>query len=63
MSYQLTEEQKKALLHFTINRLSDFLDEELSSEYLLSDDLVEHDKWDEINERKQAAIVFIINNL
>lgn len=63
MPYQLTEEQKKALSHFTINRLSDFIDEELSSEYLLPDDLVEHDKWDEINARKQAALMFIINSL
>ena len=63
MPYQLTEEQKKALNHFTINRLSDFIDEELSSEYLLPDDLVEHDKWDEINARKQAALMLIINSL
>jgi hypothetical protein len=63
MAYTLTLEQQKNLRHFVINHLSSYIDEELSSEYLVTDDLVENDSWDEINARKAAAIQFIIDNL
>lgn len=63
MSYTLTLEQEKELRHFVINSLSNFIDEELCSEYLITDDLVENDNWDEINARKTAAIKFIMEVL
>jgi len=63
MSYTLTLEQEKQLRHFAINHLSEVIDEELCSEYLVTDDLVENDSWDEINARKAAAIKFIMEVL
>jgi len=55
----LTDTQTAALRHFVINSLSEFIDEEVSSEYLISDELVENDDFDEINRRKMAAIEYI----
>ena len=59
MSYVLSEEQKAKLHHFTTWQLADFIDEELSNEYLVPDSLVEEDQWDIINSRKFAAIEYI----
>ena len=63
MPYTLTLEQRALLRHFAMNRLSSYIDEELSSEYLITDDLVENDNWNEINARKAAARKFIIEEL
>ena len=63
MPYTLTLEQEKELRHFVINSLSSYIDEELSSEYLITDDLVENDSWDEMTARKAAAIKFIMEVL
>jgi len=63
MSYTLTLEQEKQLRRFALNRLSSYIDEELCSEYLITDDIVENDDWDEINARKAAAIKFIMEVL
>lgn len=63
MPYTLTLEQLALLRHFAMNRLSSYIDEELSSEYLITDDLVENDNWNEINARKAAAMKFIMEVL
>jgi hypothetical protein len=59
MRYQLTDEQKKKINHFVMYSLSEVIDEELCSEYLITDDLVESDNHVEMNARKNAAIEFI----
>jgi len=59
----LTEAQKSHLQHFVINSLSNFIDEEISSEYLVTDEMVNNDDWDTINALKREAIKFIIANL
>ena len=59
MTFELSEEQKARLNHFVTWQLADFIDEELSSEYLVPDTLVEQDQWNTINARKFAAIEYI----
>jgi hypothetical protein len=62
-TYQLTQSQEQSLDKFIINHLSSFIDEELCSDYLISDELIDQDKFDEINNIKKAAIEFIKSNL
>lgn len=61
--YKLTPDQEIELKHFVINSLSNFIDEELCSEWLITDAMVEADDFAGINERKSAAIEFIKNIL
>lgn len=62
-TYQLTKSQEQSLNKFIINHLSSVIDEELCSDYLISDELIDEDKFDEINNIKLAAIEYIKNNL
>ena len=57
--YVLTPDQEIELKHFVINSLSNFIDEELCAEWLITDEMVQADDFDGINERKMAAIEFI----
>jgi len=61
--YQLTDEQQQRLRHFTQMKLSDIIDEYISGEFLLPDDLVDSDDWDEINRRKASALTYILSHL
>lgn len=57
--HTLTDHQKTVLKHFVVYSLSNIIDEEISSEYLVSDELINTDNFDEINRIKTAAIEYI----
>jgi len=61
--YQLTDEQQQRLRHFTQIKLSDTIDEFISGSFLVTDDLVDSDDWDEINRRKASALTYILSQL
>lgn len=58
-TYTLTDDQRLELRSFVIVHLSDIIDETLSGEWLVPDELVDADNFDEINGRKMAAIEYI----
>lgn len=60
-TYKLTQSQQNQLDNFIHNQLSSFIDEELCSDYLITDDLLDNDKFDEINDIKSAALEYIKN--
>jgi hypothetical protein len=62
-TYQLTQNQQINLDNFIHNQLSSFIDEELCSDYLITDDLLDNDKFDEINNIKSAALEYIKNKI
>jgi hypothetical protein len=61
--YQLTEAQQQNLAKFAQIKLADYIDEHLSGEFLITDEMVDNDDWDAINARKSAALEFILNQL
>lgn len=61
-AYTLTEAQQQTLLKLTF-KVADLIDDHISGDYLITDDLVDTDDWNEINARKAAALEFIKANL
>lgn len=61
-AYTLTETQQQTLLKLTF-KVADIIDDHISGGYLIPDELVNADHWDEINARKAAALEFIKANL
>ena len=62
-SYTLTNEQQQLLQKFVQIRLSDTIDDFITGQFLVPDDLIDNDDWDQINARKAAAVEFIRANL
>lgn len=57
--YTLTPDQENNIKHFVINGLSNYIDEELCAEWLVTDEMLKADDFIAINERKMAAIEYI----
>lgn len=58
-TYNLTDDQRLELRCFVYQQLADAIDETLSGEWLINDELITNDDFDEINRRKMAALEYI----
>ena len=61
--YLLTQQQQQHLTSFINRKLADYIDEHISGEFLIPDELVNKDDWDAINARKRAALEYIFEHI
>lgn len=62
-AYILSSEQKFHLKKFVCHELLEAIDEEISSAYLLSDEVNERDDDKEVTSIRRASVVFITQTL